>query len=147
MVKFCTGCNKNKPEEHFSFKSKKDGLRQARCKECVKEYSKGHYDKNKKYYIKKAKSHTKRYKKQAQKTLFEFKLSNPCVQCGIDDPRVLEFNHINPSEKEHNIADMINHGYSINNILKEVSKCEVLCANCHRIKTAGDFQYYSAKNI
>ena len=75
--------------------------------------------------------------------IYEFKLGNPCATCGEHDPRVLEFDHVDPSTKSHNISEMVKSGHSVKSILGEISKCEVLCANCHRRKTAKDFEYYS----
>lgn len=62
----------------------------------------------------------------------EYRTSLKCERCGENRFWVLEFHHQNPSEKEHNISDLTNKGYSIKTILKEVNKCIVLCANCHR---------------
>ena len=76
---------------------------------------------------------------------YEFKLGNPCVECGEGDPVVLEFNHVDPKEKKYNISEMVNGGHSWKSIMSEIEKCEVLCANCHRRKTAKDFEYYSDK--
>lgn len=59
--------------------------------------------------------------------------SNPCVDCGVTDPRVLEFDHVS-GEKRLAISHMIT-GYSLDSIKREIEKCEVRCANCHRIKT------------
>lgn len=41
-----------------------------------------------------------------------------------------------------NVSLMVADGYSWENILKEIEKCQVLCANCHRIKTARDYKWY-----
>jgi hypothetical protein len=67
-------------------------------------------------------------------TLFaSYKKTCFCSKCGNDDYRVLEFHHI--QEKEFNIGDSINRGFSKEKILLEIKKCEILCANCHRIET------------
>lgn len=55
-----------------------------------------------------------------------------CQHCGNNDFRVLDFHH-QDGDKEHNISDMVNHGWSKENILKEIEKCIPLCSNCHRI--------------
>lgn len=61
----------------------------------------------------------------------EFKKTLSCQHCGNDDPRVIEFHH--EGEKEHNVSEMLSHGFSKENILKEIEKCIPLCANCHKI--------------
>ena len=60
-----------------------------------------------------------------------------CYICGYDKfKRALEFHHINPSEKSFGIGTLISkRAWSIETkrmIDLEISKCVVLCANCHR---------------
>lgn len=64
-----------------------------------------------------------------------------CKECGIKNPIVLEYDHRDPKEKEHNIAQMISDRYSMKSLKREIRKCDVLCANCHRIKTFENKQY------
>jgi hypothetical protein len=54
--------------------------------------------------------------------------------CGYKEHHVaLDFDHLDPSTKVRDIAKM--HTTNIKNLMKEIEKCQVLCANCHRIKT------------
>lgn len=64
----------------------------------------------------------------------EWKKTLSCSICGNSDYRVLEFHHRNPSEKEYSISNMIDSGIGKEKLNNEISKCDVLCANCHRIK-------------
>jgi hypothetical protein len=66
---------------------------------------------------------------------------HPCVDCGEDNPIVLEFDHVR-GEKSYNVGWLINKNNSLNTLIGEVEKCDVRCANCHRIKTAKDFGSY-----
>ena len=50
---------------------------------------------------------------------------------------MLDFHHLNPSEKETTIARMTSNRYRINRVLDEIQKCIVLCSNCHR-----EFHYF-----
>jgi hypothetical protein len=43
----------------------------------------------------------------------------------------LQFHHRNPREKDFTISNACSWGWSIERILKEMEKCDVLCANCH----------------
>jgi hypothetical protein len=45
----------------------------------------------------------------------------------------MQFDHV--KGKKIGISRAVNYGYSINNIMKEISKCEIVCANCHAIRT------------
>jgi hypothetical protein len=55
-----------------------------------------------------------------------------CVRCGFDDHRALVFHHRVPALKKFNIGGTgLNSG--IPQLVKELRKCDVLCANCHNI--------------
>jgi hypothetical protein len=63
--------------------------------------------------------------------LDDLKKTMKCVRCGIGDFRCLQFHHPE-DDKDHNIANMM--GHSKEKIIEEISKCEVLCGNCHLIE-------------
>jgi hypothetical protein len=65
--------------------------------------------------------------------LVEFFRSHPCADCGETDPIILEFDHL--GNKEFAIAAGIR-GRSWQAVLDEIAKCDVVCANCHRRRTA-----------
>lgn len=67
-----------------------------------------------------------------------------CEHCGCKDPRVLEFDHLDPKKKKVSIATLISQGYSWANekLRREIRKCRVLCANCHRLHTVKQQGYY-----
>lgn len=62
-------------------------------------------------------------------------LGNKCVKCGIDDPRVLDVDHIDPSKKTR--PKHRNYPTAIRVALweRETDNLQLLCANCHRVKT------------
>jgi len=45
---------------------------------------------------------------------------------------VLEFHHRNPKTKKRSISEMFHNGDSLKTLEKEIKKCDVLCANCHK---------------
>lgn len=62
---------------------------------------------------------------------------HPCLDCGESDPVVLDFDHLPGVEKRFEIARAVNASTRAwPTILKEIAKCEVVCANCHRRRTA-----------
>lgn len=57
-----------------------------------------------------------------------------CADCGVRHPAVLQFHHRNREEKVFNISDAARNKLSLDTLKKEISKCIVLCANCHLIR-------------
>jgi hypothetical protein len=72
-------------------------------------------------------------KQQFKKRLSEIKEESGCVDCGVKNHIILDFDHLH--DKKYNISRMIHDGFSWAAIKKEIAKCEVVCANCHRIRT------------
>lgn len=70
-----------------------------------------------------------------------------CKNCGIKNPIVLEFDHLDSSTKISTVSQMISDRYSIETVKEEIRKCQVLCANCHAIKTAKDYNYHGSNKI
>lgn len=61
--------------------------------------------------------------------LVEYK-GGKCERCGYSKCiHALEFHHLNPLEKDFNISSS---SKPIEELKKEVDKCQLLCANCHR---------------
>lgn len=143
--KICSSCQQTLSLCLFNRKmSSSDGY-QYICKDCSKLKNKSYYQDNKEVRKQKLKNNREFLNSLAKKYIIE-QLSSGCVDCGEKDIIVLEFDHVSDI-KEYNIAVMINHGYSVNTIAKELAKCEVRCANCHRRKTAKDFNWYKLCNI
>lgn len=95
------------------------------------EYSKKWYAKeeNKKRKKDQSRSSRKRVILRNRKYVESHKLKNPCP-CGESEPCCLSFHHTN-GDKTGNISDMVNRGYGLKRMQKEMDKCIVLCLNCH----------------
>ena len=87
-----------------------------------------------------------------------YKIKKGCAQCGWNDHHAgLEFNHIIPrskrTDKSFNLgsnAHYIAFGNGTkcrNNIKEELSKCEVLCRNCHGILTYEQQRWRNKTNV
>ncbi len=61
------------------------------------------------------------------------KQNKQCVFCGESSVSCLDFHHRNPSEKIINVGYMTSYcDYSMEEIIKEIEKCDTVCSNCHR---------------
>ena len=141
-MKTCSKCEADKDELDFNWKSKPKGIRHSICKDCLVEARSIEYQKNKSYYILKAVKNKKKTVKQNRLLLIQFLQTHPCVDCGMPNPVVLQFDHVR-GKKSGNISKMLIRGCSWGTIQKEMSKCEIRCANCHFIKTASRNDWWS----
>jgi 5-methylcytosine-specific restriction endonuclease McrA len=65
--------------------------------------------------------------------IYEYLREHPCALCGEDDPVVLEFDHLRDKLREVTVIARLG---GRTDLLAELQKCRVLCANCHRRETA-----------
>lgn len=139
-MKRCATCGEVKKETDFNWRWKRLGIRHPTCRECHKGYRKNWYEKNKDTHLKNVKRRKKKVIQTAKEYVWDYLSNHPCVECGQDNPVVLEFDHL--EDKSKSISLLVGQGYSIKTIKKEIAKCQVLCANCHRKKTAKDLGWY-----
>jgi len=59
--------------------------------------------------------------------------STGCKRCEEENPHCLDFHHLHKEEKTRSVSQLINYEVSKEELQKEINKCEILCANCHRI--------------
>jgi hypothetical protein len=134
-TKRCYKCEKDLELSAFSKnKQRKDGL-QCQCKECQKKIRKTHYEANRQKYVGMSKSCRNRYRQD----FLEFLKTQKCKDCGNDDCRVLEFDHLN--DKKYNISRKKD-AMTLKTMQTELDKCDVVCANCHRIRTCIRANWY-----
>jgi hypothetical protein len=72
------------------------------------------------------------YRKRTKSWLVEYRVSKGCKNCGEKHPACLDFHHINRNKHAANFSGLVNLGYGKARLIKEISKCDVLCSNCHR---------------
>jgi hypothetical protein len=71
-----------------------------------------------------------------------------CADCGLRDPVVLEFDHVGP--KRGAVTRLAWSEYSLETIAREIGRCEICCANCHRRRTArraNQFRHRAAREM
>ena len=139
-TKICTKCGKEKLLEEFYFRNKELNKRRSDCKICceVNRNSKEHYEKYKDEYKLRNKNRKKRLVNENVNQLLTYLETHHCVDCGESNPIVMEFDHLDPTRKLFSISTMM-HDYTWEQIMVEIKKCEVVCANCHKIRTSKQF--------
>lgn len=132
-MKLCSNCNEQKQEEAFNKKeASKDGL-QPHCRECSQTRSRKYYSDNREHHQKNVRVNTERYVERNRRWVWGILLSSSCKDCGDSDPMILEFDHL--GDKVAGISSLIQLPSSLENLQKEINKCDIVCANCHRRRT------------
>ena len=135
-----TICKENKTNDSFyKCKKCKDGL-QTLCKDCGRTAAKKHTQNNSKKFFE--------YTKERKRVFFikyeEYKKKLSCNKCGDTRHYVLEFHHIDQDKKTGTIS-RIKQNCNWEQLMAEISICEVLCANCHREYHYNNKDTYSHK--
>lgn len=91
--------------------------------------TKKYYEADKQYYISRAAE-----RKLKMRELVNNIKSVPCKDCeNIFPPYVMDFDHL--FDKQFDVSRMISNGLAVFKVLEEIDKCEIVCSNCHRIRT------------
>ena len=117
--KLCTRCDTSKPQSEFGKASARpDGLT-AYCKLCTRSLNARNSKKN-----------------EAREVVEqEIVARGGCMDCGSTVRAVMEFDHVR-GVKVANISKMVATAASAQDVRDELNKCDLLCANCHRVRTA-----------
>jgi hypothetical protein len=121
--------------------SRKDGLQTA-CRFCQANHNKASYGKRRDYYIRK----NKELRDRNRAAIFEYLKTHPCVDCGNTNPVVLTFDHVR-GKKTLEIANMVRGSWGLDNIFKEIKKCDVRCFNCHMIKDSKRYRNLESRLV
>lgn len=135
-MKECSRCKTTKDYSGFPRRTKAKDGRAPWCTQCFSEHSRQKYSSSAEERDRKRKNQNKILEK-TRSYIYEYLAEHPCIICGESDPVVLEFDHRNPNEKDGNVSELIK--FSLKKVQVEINKCDVMCANCHRRKTAEQF--------
>jgi hypothetical protein len=131
MDKKCSSCSVIKDITEFGLRHKNKEYRQAFCKGCAAERSILYYKQHKKKILGKA------LKAQEEDRIWlrELKDNKPCMDCKVVHRHfALDYDHRDPSKKLAAVGNVLNRN-GREAALKEMSKCDLICANCHRYRT------------
>lgn len=103
-------------------------------REARNAYARAWYAKNAEAHGRLVRARAKRYTREIRAFLAEAK-SAPCMDCGgTFDRECMDFDHVR-GEKLFNVSTSSWWGYSLEKVQEEIAKCELVCANCHRLRT------------
>ncbi len=131
-MKFCVTCHEWKRPEDFNVRRAARDGRQARCRDCCRAWYRANAQQQKAYVYRRNKGE----RAVLRRRITDYLLAHPCVDCGEADVRCLEFDHRPGEIKTANIARLMGLPTTWELIEREIAKCEVRCANCHRRRTS-----------
>jgi hypothetical protein len=129
VVKYCGKCGETRPVSEFHRWYKGDGY-QPWCKACRKVYDAAYHQRN-------------RERRRRQKARWHAQFiawyrslkEGPCTDCGRTFvPAAMHWDHLPGTAKVNNLGDL-GRRWSRKAVLDELKKCELVCANCHAIRT------------
>lgn len=139
----CGSCGLVKPIAEFNLRSRITLTRHTTCRQCQSGFKRNFYNNNRQAYLRTSAGQKAEAIQRNRTLIREYLSAHPCVDCGEADVVVLEFDHLRG--KERSISQVVIDGVSWEKIEREIEKCEVRCANCHRKKTAQERGWY--KNL
>lgn len=98
-----------------------------------KEYQNAWYKKNRDKRI----LQIREYNKKQHQLFREYKATLFCKICNEKESCCLDFHHLDPTKKDASLGDAKRQNWSFKRLKREIDKCVVLCANCHRKVHAG----------
>ena len=125
----CRRCGEVQPVSSFHHSSQRG--RQAWCKSCRKEYDASYWQKTRDERV--------RFRKRRQAELESWhrrlKETTPCADCGGHfHHAAMHFDHV-PGHLKHREVSTLVHQGARRAAMHEITKCELVCANCHAVRT------------
>ena len=120
LLRKCNVCHLRSSDLNLFVKNKSHlGGRKNLCKPCAQN---------------RQRTSARKYRLWVRELLMTLK-NNPCIDCGCIYPSyVMQFDHIRGTKK-FSIANLIGHFKRKDEIFQELAKCELVCANCHMLRT------------
>jgi hypothetical protein len=129
-MKRCPRCGELKPLSEFHrHKKRRDGV-QVYCKACRAQIDRERYER-----LRGTRVPSRTWERGRAEWLLSLKAGRPCTDCDrVFAPQVMQWDHMPGLEKLGDISTDFR-GRSREEILEEIAKCELVCANCHAIRT------------
>ena len=128
-MKRCGRCGCFKPLGEFH---RAGNARQAWCKECRRQYDAEYWSRTRTKRL--------RQRKELRAELLEWsrrlKEGKPCADCGgVFHHSAMHWDHLPGVPKRREVSNLVRRGFTKSTILGEIAKCELVCANCHAVRT------------
>jgi hypothetical protein len=150
MPHVCSKCGLPEGEVEFAVEKGRKGKLYKRldCRGCRKAYLKAYYHSNKEGYFRKYREANRermnqssiccirreRHRRYAK--IQTLKENTPCTDCGCKYPYfVMDFDHRDATTKKDGISSLVKSTARWDRVLEEIAKCDLVCANCHRLRT------------
>ena len=134
-MKLCPKCDRTLPLTSFRYRNKALNKRQSYCRDCSNSYWRDWYgrEENRKRQLAAVALRRRRIRDENRRLVRALK-DQPCADCGLRFPtEAMDFDHL--EEKTAEISRMV-YANGVETLRIEITRCEVVCANCHRIRTA-----------
>ena len=135
-TKWCHACQRTLDIGCFSFKYQDRGVRQSCCRECARQASRKYYLLDRAKHIARVALNKSRYRARNRDFVRAILAQSSCTDCGMTDFAVLEFDHRADVRKVGNVSGLVSRAVSRRSMEAEIAKCDIVCANCHRRRTA-----------
>ena len=131
-MKICSACSLEKTADEFN---RKGSSLQSKGKLCQRAYHRLYYRRNRSRFIAKNRRNKNRQRGRLRAILWDVK-QRSCQDCGGSfHPWVMELDHRDGTIKEAAVSNLVSKGCTDARLLEEIGKCDVVCANCHRMRT------------
>jgi hypothetical protein len=127
-MKRCGRCGEEKPLDAFH---RRGSGYQTWCKQCRRAYDAAYHQNVRPRRIEQAKARHLEF----AAWYASLKASKPCADCGeVFHPAAMQWDHRPGVEKVADVSDL-RAKTSRRRILEEIAKCDLVCANCHAVRT------------
>lgn len=134
-MKICAECKLSLSLDLFATNKNKSDGKSDKCKVCKKVYNAEYYKRTKNKHNPNRASRLVEARKIARQFVSEIKRINPCEDCGkFFHPIAMDFDHVE-GVKIADVSTLVRQGASLDKISLELRKCNLVCSNCHRLRT------------
>lgn len=130
----CSFAGQLQPLSNFSFRA--PGKHRARCKTCCNaRYREWYSTADKTTHLTNVQTRRENQRHSNRTRLAALAKNVSCVDCGIKNPNIIEWDHRDPKTKTYALSTLASRAVSWDTIETELAKCDPRCTNCHMYRT------------